>query len=376
MVRVKQSARKPKTKKEGNIETSIKDVSNANETINPDLEKEIDGCKDDPVVAPEDDYCLEFLRSLNWNRPIKRTTDMSPWIGKDEWSKSLANKYMNYEMEKNYIDLDNPLFDGPMLDDLRKKESRKKSKKKDVTNAEYSVIKEGVKEVDEVTDKTDGHINSTDSEDDFIDEFGNIRDQATESSEEEKNHRSQANVTSSVTKGKKKRRKRGKGSKTLEKSGSSTSVGAKEVKEEVLTQSKKFFIDYDKAPKEGAAPKDVEKEKPGVSYSGAIAEQGDAEKSQEPQFMTSFHFEEPQNSLLSMKEQRTYMALLDKFRDFSQEHIGDMLRGNNQIQIHDWNVYQEYRKIVEGEQEEFQKWCKDVFVQNSNSGKNYQIYVL
>ena len=35
------------------------------------------------------------------------------------------------------------------MDGLRRKESRKKSKKKDNTEAEYSVIKEGVKEVDQ-----------------------------------------------------------------------------------------------------------------------------------------------------------------------------------------------------------------------------------
>ena len=89
--------------------------------------------------------------------------------------------------------------------------------------------------------------------------------------------------------------------------------------------------------------------------------------------MTSFHFEEPQTSLLSMKEQRVYMALLVKFRAFSQEDIGVMLRGDNQMDIRDWNIYQRYREVVQEEQQEFQKWCKDVFIQNVDSGKNYQV---
>ena len=95
-----------------------------------------------------DDFCREYLNSLDWNRPIQRTTNMTPWIGEDEWKLSLAHKYMNYEMEPNYIDLENPLLDGPMIEDLRKKESRRKNKKKDKSNEEYSVIKEGVVEVD------------------------------------------------------------------------------------------------------------------------------------------------------------------------------------------------------------------------------------
>ena len=48
--------------------------------------------------------------------------------------------------EDNNIDLDNPLMYGTLLNDLRKNESRKKSKK-DKANDQFSVIQEGVKEV-------------------------------------------------------------------------------------------------------------------------------------------------------------------------------------------------------------------------------------
>ena len=105
------------------------------------------------------------------------------------------------------------------------------------------------------------------------------------------------------------------------------------------------------------------------SYSELLAEEEIRSNSQESQLMTSFHFEEPQNSLFSMKEQRVYMALLDKFRTFSQEDIGIMLRGDNKFDIDDWNIFQRYRETVQSEQQEFQKWCKDVFIQNGYSGK-------
>ena len=56
-----------------------------------------------------------------------------------------------YQQEAGFVNLDDPLYAGTLMDGLRRKESRKKSKKKDNTEAEYSVIKEGVKEVDQGT---------------------------------------------------------------------------------------------------------------------------------------------------------------------------------------------------------------------------------
>merc|ERR1712141_618281 len=87
-----------------------------------------------------DDFCREYINSLERNRPIQRTPNVTPCILEDEWKQSLAHKYMNYEMEPNYIDLENPWLDGLMIEDLRKNEPRRKNKKKDKSNEEYSAI--------------------------------------------------------------------------------------------------------------------------------------------------------------------------------------------------------------------------------------------
>ena len=312
------------------------------------------------------DYCIEFLNSLDWNRPIKRTTAMSPWIGEDEWKHSLAHKYMNYEMEKDYVDLDNPLFDGPLLEDLRKKESRRKSKKKDSSNAEYSIIKEGVVEVDDQKSNK-----SSESEDDFLDEFGNIREEAKQPIEEKCSSEDENDPKSSIE-SKKQRRKRGKGKgKNRHKSNDLVTSPLKDTQlnEEVLQQSSKHFIDYDKAPNENVSGEGLDALKSDDTHIQPIVKNNAEQKASDSHLITTFNFEEPQHSLLNSKEQKAYMALLDKFRSYSQEDISLLKRGGgNEIDNSDWTVYQEYRNLVLDEQADFQKWCKEVFVQHGNSG--------
>ena len=313
-------------------------------------------------VEPNNDFCMEYLKSLDWNRPIKRTTDMSPWIDKDEWKLSLAHKYMNYEMEKNYIDLDNPLYDGPMLEDLRKKESRKKNKKKDVPDAEYSVIKEGVVEVD-----IQEPIVSSDSEDNFIDEFGNIREQVNETSDEETQfEKSKSPMETKKRKRQKKGKRKGN---TLEGKDHSNIKSSRlnedqELKEEVLQQSSKLFIDYDKAPQEGSSVAKNQIEVSNILQKGLASDYNELNMCPEPQLVTTFQFEEPKNSLLSTKEQHVYMALLEKFRNVSQENISTKL--DNPTDTKDWEIFQSYRDLIQEEQQDFLKWCKEVFVQHGN----------
>ena len=292
------------------------------------------------------DYCLSYLQSLNWNRPLKRTTDMCPWIEKDEWKNSFAEKYMNYEMEQNYVDLDNPLYDGPLIEDLRKKESRKKSKKKSEVGAEFSVIKEGVKEVDKTN-----HSQTSDSDENFLDEFGNLKENISEASEEESASDNSEVISTTGLKRKRKKHKKQKGkgkgkiSKDTEPHGLKT-----DIREEVLKQSNKYFIDYDKTP--------IDKQ----SAVNNRLEQKD-ELNAAPHSISKFHYEEPKTSILNQKEQNVYLNLKTKFQGYSQLDISLLPL----IDQKDYKLFIQYRDLLQEEQEEYQNWCKDIFIQQGDS---------
>jgi len=292
------------------------------------------------------DYCLKFLQSLNWNRPLKRTTDMCPWIEKDEWNNSFAEKYMNYEMEQNYIDLDNPLYDGPLIEDLRKKESRKKNKKKSEVGAEFSVIKEGVKEVDKTN-----HSQTSDSDENFLDEFGNLKENISEASEAESlsDNTEVISTTGLKRKRKKHNKQKGKGKGKLSMDTEPHGLKA-DIREEVLKQSDKYFIDYDRTP--------IDKQSAGNNK----LEQKD-ELNAAPNSISKFHYEEPKTSLLNQKEQNVYLNLKKKFQGYSQLDISLLPL----IDQKDYTLFIQYRDVLQEEQEEYQNWCKDIFIQQGDS---------
>ena len=317
------------------------------------------------------DYCVTFLRSLDWNRPLKRTTDMVPWVENDEWKHSFAHKYMNYEMEPNYVDLDNPLHDGPLIADLRKKESRRKGKKKDAAKTEFSVIKEGVSEVENSKPNE-----TSDSEENFLDEFGNLKEDLSEASDEEATSDS-AEVTPSTGEnlgtnenknGKKRKRQHKKHKKELRKkrklSGDIKSVGMKgDIQEDVLKQSDKFFIDYDKAPTEKSEINKNSRSKPSSQNNSAM---DGTRRTSETNLIAKFNFEEPHPSLLTKKEQQVYLSLMAKFRQVSQSDISLLAP----IDKKDYDIFIQYRELVQEEQKEYQNWCKEVFVQQGDSDIN------
>ena len=70
------------------------------------------------VVDEENDYAIQFLKNIDWNRPLKKTTSSIPFISKEEFSNTMAMKYMNYEFEALYVDDTNPLI-GENIKDLR-----------------------------------------------------------------------------------------------------------------------------------------------------------------------------------------------------------------------------------------------------------------
>ena len=346
---------------------NLGNATGTGDTCNSKMEKTPDIKMNEPFIeAPEgpsnesDDFCREYLNSLDWNRPIQRTTNMTPWIGEDEWKLSLAHKYMNYEMEPNYIDLENPLLDGPMIEDLRKKESRRKNKKKDKSNEEYSVIKEGVVEVD-----TKEPV-SSESEDNFLDEFGNIREDAPEQSSDntsDSNVLSSSNPPEGRKRGKKhkKQKKRGKKEKIL-RSDRIKDI-CKDTADEVMQRSNKLFIDHDLAPADETSNS---KNQDNQSKQSSNIDQPDISY-HEKHVTAAFQFEEPKKSCLNSKEQRAYIALLEKFQAMSREAINAMLGSDKQNDIQDWKIFQSYRDYIKEEQEEFQTWCKEVFIQRGNS---------
>ena len=62
------------------------------------------------VVDEENDFCVQYLRNINWNaKPIERTTAAFPWITKDEFKNSMTHKYLHYQTEDGYCNPNDPL---------------------------------------------------------------------------------------------------------------------------------------------------------------------------------------------------------------------------------------------------------------------------
>ena len=90
----------------------------AEETME-DEQKKIGMTKDGSLVVDEEnDYAIQFLKNIDWNRPLKKTTSSIPFISKEEFSNTMAMKYMNYECEALYVDDTDPMI-GENIKDLR-----------------------------------------------------------------------------------------------------------------------------------------------------------------------------------------------------------------------------------------------------------------
>ena len=231
----------------------------------------------------EKDYAFEFLRNLNWNRPLKRTTSSKVWLSSEEWKRSMAAKAMNYELSDTHIDLDNSTTYG-LVPDLRSNESRNQKKKKKVVADDFTSITEHVREVN--LKSSDGD----DEEDDFIDEYGNIKDQSDDKEEK-----------------------------------------PSKKKEKPRHVRPKGYQDYDATAEKHPIKKYQRLDTEKITHRG-------------------FQLEEPRVSLLSYKEQRVFLELLEKFNENGQ-HIG----------MDHYNLFQHYLELVKEEQAEFQAFSKDVF---------------
>ena len=100
------------------------------------------------VVDRDNDFAFQFLRSLNWNRPLEHPTSSATWMCPMQIEQtSMAFKHLNHELADGYIDPDNPC-NKIVVPHLREEEKRSK-KKKGAKNpdGEFSVIKQNVHEV-------------------------------------------------------------------------------------------------------------------------------------------------------------------------------------------------------------------------------------
>ena len=53
-------------------------------------------CSDDP-----DSYFRKFMRNIDWNRPISKPNGR--WMDESEIKDSYSAKWMNYELEEEYV---------------------------------------------------------------------------------------------------------------------------------------------------------------------------------------------------------------------------------------------------------------------------------
>ena len=135
------------------------------------------------------------------------------------------------------------------------------------------------------------------------------------------------------------------------------------LKDNVLQQAKKLFIDHDRVSMDIAPPEDN-------SSSTSVQDtteqkQSEVNQTKAPQLVNAFQFEDPQQSLLNWKEQKIYMALLEKFRGRSNHEIALML--SNPLERYDWELFTSYNDAVQEEQTEFQNWTKEVFLKTANT---------
>ena len=136
-----------------------------------------------------------------------------------------------------------------------------------------------------------------------------------------------------------------------------------------MQHPKKQWKDYDKVTVD-ASPTQADSDNEADSFGSSPRHQQQQDNNKasgsRPGFLSSFQLEYPQESLLGMREQREYIRLLDKFRRKSQEEISAMLGGNNQIDIHDYNLFQSYLEVCQDEQADFQNFTKEAYSKTPN----------
>ncbi len=93
--------------------------------------------------AEEEDFALTYFRKMPcWTRPPQRAVSDRPFI--PSWEGSYTMKYLNYETEPGYVNLDNPL---QMLEEFEVARRNATHKPKKPKKEDFSVTQEGITEV-------------------------------------------------------------------------------------------------------------------------------------------------------------------------------------------------------------------------------------
>ena len=200
---------------------------------------------------------------------------------------------------------------GKQIDKGRNKTKKGKAKE------EYSVIQEGITDLD-MQEKNE----TEEEEDNFIDAFGNVIEKPMSTVDDDEE--SEQSLTNSNTSNQKKRKKRKNRSKNQTK------------------KPERLWKDLDHADDESKLKRqDMNKSVNELEKPKSVTE--------------TFTLREPRCSHLTAMEQKTYLSLLDKFRDVKSSAT---LKG---LDEKDFAIFEGFRDIVSAEQEEYQKFVHGVF---------------
>ena len=148
------------------------------------------------LVDREKDYSFQFLKSLNWNRKLTRPTrytsftlfmfilyisitfrntscifiSSSNWMTMSDFESTMTYKQLIHQTNPRFRDLENPANFG-VISSIRTKGRSLKSKKSAEVK-EFSVINQHVEEAKNENKPKE----PIDEYDDFLDEYGNLKD--------------------------------------------------------------------------------------------------------------------------------------------------------------------------------------------------------
>jgi hypothetical protein len=100
-------------------------------------------------AASDDFFSKRFSSMPCWKNPVKTTVADRPWIKPESLLKhSYVMKYINYETEPGFIDLDNPLavreYNEFRLEEKKRLRKKKKSESFDVDKDPTSKLEKGM----------------------------------------------------------------------------------------------------------------------------------------------------------------------------------------------------------------------------------------
>lgn len=137
--------------------------------LNSSQESQGSQCVLDTTVYPED-YVSKLFHDIDWSSRVQKPRSEQQWLESESWDRnSYTCRYLQYQCEEGQIDLDNPFhIEESNLARTRLFKKTKRRKEGEEGGAELSLVTEGIKEI--------GSKEGEDSEDDYMDEYGNIKE--------------------------------------------------------------------------------------------------------------------------------------------------------------------------------------------------------